>query len=61
MILAVLAASSSDISGPPTLRAGIPAANPSAYVGASTSIGTPVAIVLCIPLFMALARAVFPA
>lgn len=30
VILAVIAASSSDISGPPTLRAGIPSANPSA-------------------------------
>jgi hypothetical protein len=45
VLLSVMAASSSDISGPPTLRAGIPSANPSAYVGASTSVGTPVAIV----------------
>jgi uncharacterized protein len=59
IILAVLAASSSDISGPPTLRAAIPSANPSAYLGASTSIGTPVAIVICIPLFISLGRAVF--
>lgn len=44
VILAVIAGSSSDISGPPTLRAGIPTANPSAYVGASTAVGTPVAI-----------------
>ena len=61
VLLAVLAASSSDISGPPTLRTAIPEANPSAYLGASTSIGTPVAIVLGIPLFVALARAVFGA
>jgi uncharacterized protein len=59
VILAVLAASSSDISGPPTLRAAIPSANPSAYLGASTSIGTPIAIVVCIPLFISLARVVF--
>ncbi len=59
VLLAVLAGSSSDISGPPTLRAGIPTANPSAYIGASTSIGTPVAVVLGIPLYVALARAVF--
>lgn len=57
VVLAVIAASSSDISGPPTLRAGIPAANPSAYIGASTAIGTPVAIALGIPLFIALAQA----
>nr|WP_199305900.1 sodium-dependent bicarbonate transport family permease [Pseudanabaena sp. FACHB-2040] len=56
-LLAVIAASSSDISGPPTLRAGIPTANPSAYIGASTAIGTPVAIALCIPLFVGLAQA----
>ena len=59
VILAIMAASSSDISGPPTLRAGIPAANPSSYLGASTSIGTPIAIAVCIPLFIALAQAVF--
>ena len=58
VILAVIAASSSDISGPPTLRAGIPSANPSAYIGASTAIGTPVAIGLCIPLFVGLAQAI---
>ncbi|MBF2088568.1 MAG: sodium-dependent bicarbonate transport family permease [Synechococcales cyanobacterium K44_A2020_017] len=57
VILAVIAASSSDISGPPTLRAGIPSANPSAYIGASTAVGTPVAIALCIPLFIGLAQA----
>jgi hypothetical protein len=55
-LLAIIAASSSDISGPPTLRAGIPSANPSAYIGASTAIGTPVAIALCIPLFVELAE-----
>ncbi|MEA5467642.1 sodium-dependent bicarbonate transport family permease [Spirulina sp. 06S082] len=56
-ILAVIAASSSDISGPPTLRAGIPSANPSAYIGSSTAVGTPVAIALGIPIFVGLAQA----
>ncbi|EDY38905.1 sodium-dependent bicarbonate transporter [Cyanobium sp. PCC 7001] len=56
VVLAVIAASSSDISGPPTLRAGIPSANPSAYIGASTAIGTPVAIAICIPLFIGIAQ-----
>ncbi|WP_438991639.1 sodium-dependent bicarbonate transport family permease [Lentibacter sp.] len=55
VLLAVMAASSSDISGPPTLRASLPEANASAYVGTSTGLGTPVAI-LSIPLFMALAE-----
>lgn len=55
-LLAVIAASSSDISGPPTLRAGIPSANPSAYIGASTAVGTPVAITIGIPLFVGLAQ-----
>ncbi|MEM6439475.1 MAG: sodium-dependent bicarbonate transport family permease [Pseudomonadota bacterium] len=59
VLLAVLAASSSDISGPPTLRAGIPSANPSSYIGASTAVGTPVAIALGIPLFIALKQVVF--
>jgi hypothetical protein len=59
VLLAVMAGSSSDISGPPTLRAGIPGANPSAYIGASTSIGTPVAIAVGIPLYVALAQLVF--
>jgi hypothetical protein len=58
VMLAVIASSSSDISGPPTLRAGIPSANPSAYIGASTAIGTPVAIGLCIPFFIGLAQAI---
>jgi hypothetical protein len=58
VVLAVIAASSSDISGPPTLRAGIPTANPSAYIGASTAIGTPVAIAICIPLFIGLAESI---
>ncbi|AFY83483.1 sodium-dependent bicarbonate transport family permease [Oscillatoria acuminata] len=57
VILSVIAASSSDISGPPTLRAGIPSANPSAYIGASTAVGTPVAIALGIPLYIGLAQA----
>jgi uncharacterized protein len=56
VVLAVIASSSSDISGPPTLRAGIPSANPSAYIGASTAIGTPIAIGLCIPFFIGLAQ-----
>jgi hypothetical protein len=56
VLLSVMAASSSDISGPPTLRGALPEANPSAYVGTSTGLGTPVAI-LSIPLFMALADA----
>ena len=59
VLLSVIAASSSDISGPPTLRAGIPTANPSAFLGASTSIGTPMAIAVCIPLFLALGEIVF--
>ena len=57
VIFAVIAASSSDISGPPTLRAGIPSANPSAYIGSSTAVGTPVAIGIGIPLFIGLAQA----
>lgn len=60
IVLAIIASSNSDISGPPTLRAGIPEANPSAYIGASTSVGTPVALAVCIPLFIALADIVFP-
>jgi hypothetical protein len=59
VLLAVIAGSSSDISGPPTLRAGIPTANPSAYIGSSTSIGTPVAIAIGIPLYIGLAGIVF--
>lgn len=59
ILLAVMAGSSSDISGPPTLRGAIPSANPSAYVGSSTSVGTPVAIAIGIPLYIALAQAVF--
>ncbi|MEM8632103.1 MAG: sodium-dependent bicarbonate transport family permease [Pseudomonadota bacterium] len=55
VLLAVLAASSSDISGPPTLRAALPEANPSSYLGASTGLGTPMAI-LTIPLWIALAE-----
>ena len=54
VVLAIIAASNSDISGPPTLRAGIPDANPSSFIGSSTSLGTPVAIAVCIPLFIAL-------
>lgn len=59
VLLAIIAASNSDISGPPTLRGGIPSANPSTYIGASTSVGAPVAIAICIPLFIALAQIVF--
>lgn len=59
VILSILAASSSDVSGPPTLRAAIPTANPSAYIGTSTSVGTPVAIAICIPLFISMAEALF--
>jgi uncharacterized protein len=55
VLLAVMAASSSDISGPPTLRAALPKANPAAYIGASTGIGTPIAM-LSIPLWLALAE-----
>ncbi|MFK7744514.1 MAG: sodium-dependent bicarbonate transport family permease [Roseobacter sp.] len=54
VLMSIMAASSSDISGPPTMRGALPEANPSAYIGASTGLGTPVAI-LSIPLFMALA------
>ncbi|MEO1592485.1 MAG: sodium-dependent bicarbonate transport family permease [Cyanobacteria bacterium J06632_22] len=57
VLLAVIAASSSDISGPPTLRAGIPSANPSAYIGSSTALGTPIALAIGIPLFVGLAQA----
>jgi hypothetical protein len=59
VLLAILAASSSDISGPPTLRAGIPTANPSAFIGSSTSIGTPICIAIGIPLFTELVKVVF--
>ena len=57
VLLAVIASSSSDISGPPTLRAGIPSANPSAYIGSSTAVGTPIALALGIPLFIGIAEA----
>lgn len=59
VLLAVIASSNSDISGPPTIRGGIPWANPSSYIGSSTSVGTPVAIAICIPLFISLAQLVF--
>lgn len=55
VMLAVMAASSSDVSGPPTLRVAIPSANPAVYIGTSTSVGTPVAL-LSIPLWMTLAE-----
>jgi hypothetical protein len=57
VLLSTMAASSSDISGPPTMRAALPKANPSAYIGTSTGVGTPVAI-LSLPVFMALADAI---
>lgn len=60
VLLAVMAASSSDISGPPTMLAAIPRANPAAYLGASTGIGTPVAL-LSIPLWIALVQGVLGA
>jgi hypothetical protein len=59
ILLAVMAGSSSDISGPPTLRAAIPSANPATYLGASTSVGTPVAIAIGIPLYISLGQMVF--
>ncbi|MEM1042620.1 MAG: sodium-dependent bicarbonate transport family permease [Bacteroidota bacterium] len=59
ILLAVIAASNSDISGPPTLRAGIPSANPSAYIGSSTAIGTPISIAVGIPLYLTLGQLVF--
>ena len=59
VVPAIIAASNSDILGPPTSRAGIPNANPSSYIGASTSAGTPVAIAVCTPLSIALAELVF--
>jgi hypothetical protein len=57
VLLAVMASSSSDISGPPTMRGTLPEANPSAYVGTSTGLGTPIAI-LSIPMYIALAEKV---
>ncbi|MEM9666301.1 MAG: sodium-dependent bicarbonate transport family permease [Bacteroidota bacterium] len=59
ILLAVIAASNSDISGPPTLRAGIPSANPSAYIGSSTAVGTPISIAVGIPLYLTLGQWVF--
>ena len=59
ILLGVIAASSSDVSGPPTIRAAIPSANPSAYIGSSTGIGTVVSIGICIPLLTALGKVVF--
>jgi len=59
VLFAVIAASNSDISGPPTIRGGIPWANPSSYIGASTSVGTPVALAVCLPMLLALADVVF--
>lgn len=50
-------ASSLDVSGPPTMRGALSKANPSAYVGTSTGLGIPVAI-LSIPLLMAFSDAV---
>lgn len=55
VLLAVMAASNSDISGPPTLRAALPDDNASVYVGSGTGSGTAVAIVR-IPLFIVLSH-----
>ncbi|MEL7281618.1 MAG: sodium-dependent bicarbonate transport family permease [Pseudomonadota bacterium] len=55
VLLSVMAASSSDISGPPTIRGALPEANSSAYIGTSTGLGTPIAI-LSIPLWITLAE-----
>ncbi len=59
IIFAIIAASNSDISGPPTIRAGIPTANPSIYIATSTGLGSVVAIAICVPLFLALGKVVF--
>ncbi len=59
IIFAIIAASNSDISGPPTIRAGIPTANPSVYIATSTGLGSVVAIAICVPLFLALGKVVF--
>ena len=59
IMLAIIAASNSDISGPPTVRAGIPSANPSVYHGTSTGLGTVIVIALYVPLFLALGEMVF--
>ncbi len=59
IIFAIIAASNSDISGPPTIRAGIPTANPSIYIATSTGLGSVVAIAICVPLFVALGKVVF--
>lgn len=59
IMLAIIAASNSDVSGPPTLRGGIPSANPAAYLGSSTGVGTPVALAVGIPLFTSLGKVVF--
>lgn len=59
ILLAIMTAGNSDASGPPTIRGGIPSANPSTYIGASTGLGTPVAIGICVPLFVALGQMVF--
>ena len=55
VLLSGMAASSSDISGPPTIRGALPEANSSAYIGTSTGLGTPIAI-LSIPLWITLAE-----
>ncbi len=59
ILFAIIAASNSDISGPPTIRAGIPTANPSIYIATSTGLGSVVAIAICVPLFLALGKFVF--
>jgi hypothetical protein len=59
IMLAIIASSNSDISGPPTVRAGIPSANPSVYHGTSTGLGTVAVIALYVPFFLALGGIVF--
>ena len=59
IMLAIIAASNSDISGPPTVRAGIPTANPSVYHGTSTGLGTVIVIAIYVPFFLALGGMVF--
>lgn len=59
IMMAVIAASSSDISGPPMFRNRIPTANPAIYQGTSTGLGTVLVIAIYIPFFIALGKVVF--
>jgi hypothetical protein len=43
--------------GRPPCAPVFPKANPSAYIGSSTAVGTPIALAVCIPLFIGLAQA----